>query len=119
LTFNGLSVSGFEVCQFLTGNDGTTTHHPISGLGTFDLVGKRLDFMHEPPTVGRSGSASERFAVFTASARSLPSLMYSIDEDRSGHWWTPHKMPAGGHQRPAVCRTGFMERRNVPRITPA
>src|SRR5215472_14562258 len=36
------------------------------------------------PTVGRSGSASEHFAVFTASARSLPSLMYSIDEDRSG-----------------------------------
>src|SRR6516225_11662366 len=43
------------------------------------------------PTVGRSGSASERFAVFTASARSLPSLMYSIDEDRSGHWWTFQK----------------------------
>ena len=43
------------------------------------------------PMVGRSGSASERFAVFTASARSLPSLMYSIDEDRSGHWWTFQK----------------------------
>ena len=26
--------------------------------------------------------------------------MYSIDEDRSGHWWTPHNV--GGHQRPAI-----------------
>ena len=32
------------------------------------------------PTVGTSGSASERVAVVTASARSLPALMYSIDE---------------------------------------
>src|SRR5262249_45760526 len=59
------------------------------------------------PTVGRSGSASERFAVFTASARSLPSLMYSIDEDRSGHWWGVSKVSLGGHQRPAIRGTGF------------
>src|SRR5262249_23270904 len=32
------------------------------------------------PTVGTSGSASERVAVATARARSLPALMYSIDE---------------------------------------
>src|SRR5262249_29473578 len=32
------------------------------------------------PTVGMSGSASERVAVVTASARSLPALMYSIDD---------------------------------------
>src|SRR5262249_40093060 len=32
------------------------------------------------PTVGMSGSASERVAVVTASARSLPALMYSITE---------------------------------------
>src|SRR5205085_11601888 len=31
-------------------------------------------------TVGMSGSASERVVVVTASARSLPALMYSIDE---------------------------------------
>src|SRR5215475_113354 len=31
------------------------------------------------PTVGISGSASERIAVVTAKARSLPALMYSID----------------------------------------
>jgi len=31
------------------------------------------------PTVGMSGSASERAAVVTASARSLPALIYSID----------------------------------------
>src|SRR5262249_61506601 len=30
-------------------------------------------------TVGMSGSASERIAVVTAKARSLPALMYSID----------------------------------------
>src|SRR5262249_14878375 len=55
----------------------------------------------------RSSSASERFAVFTASARSLPSLMYSIDEDRSGHWWGVSKVSLGGHQRPAIRGTGF------------
>src|SRR5215468_4057837 len=32
------------------------------------------------PTVGMSGSASERVAVVTASARSLPALMCSIDD---------------------------------------
>src|SRR5215813_5357147 len=42
-------------------------------------------------TVGMSGSASERVAVVSDSARSLPALMYSIEEDRSGHWWTPQK----------------------------
>ena len=31
------------------------------------------------PTVGMSGSASERAAVVTANARNLPALMYSID----------------------------------------
>src|SRR5262249_55156168 len=31
------------------------------------------------PTVGISGSASDRVAVVTAKARSLPALMYSID----------------------------------------
>src|SRR5262249_33686062 len=31
------------------------------------------------PTVGMSGSTSERVAVVTANARSLPLLMYSID----------------------------------------
>src|SRR5438128_1743929 len=35
------------------------------------------------PTVGMSGSASERVAVVTASARSLPALMYAIDEGTS------------------------------------
>src|SRR5262249_28057365 len=33
------------------------------------------------PTVGKSGNASERADVVTASARSLPPLTYSIDED--------------------------------------
>src|SRR6516165_1377429 len=32
------------------------------------------------PTVGTSGSASERIAVVTANARSLPALTYSIDD---------------------------------------
>ena len=27
--------------------------------------------------------------------------MYSIDEDRSGHWWTPHKVRVGRNQHPA------------------
>ena len=40
----------------------------------------RLVARHESPTVGMSGSAGERIAVVTASARSLPALMYSIDE---------------------------------------
>ena len=35
------------------------------------------------PTVGMSGSASERVAAVTASARSLPALIYSID----AAWW--------------------------------
>src|SRR5262249_26467685 len=35
---------------------------------------------HKFPDVGTSGSASERVAVATARARSLPALMYSIDE---------------------------------------
>ena len=42
----------------------------------------RLEGQAAPPSVSR---------VFTASARSLPSWMYSIDEDRSGHWWTFQK----------------------------
>jgi hypothetical protein len=32
------------------------------------------------PTVGMFGNASERVAVVTASARSLPTLIYSMDE---------------------------------------
>ena len=36
------------------------------------------------PTVGTSGSTSERVAVVTASARSLPALMYSIDDEHVG-----------------------------------
>src|SRR5262249_17926683 len=35
-----------------------------------------------PPTVGTSGIISERVAVVTARARSLPVLMYSIEPDR-------------------------------------
>jgi hypothetical protein len=31
--------------------------------------------------LGMSGSASERIAVVTASARNFPALMYSIDEE--------------------------------------
>ena len=36
---------------------------------------------HKITKVGMSGSASERVAVVIASARSLPALMYSIDEE--------------------------------------
>ena len=36
------------------------------------------------PTVGMSGSASERVAVVTASARSLPALINPIDETAVG-----------------------------------
>src|SRR5262245_10882563 len=42
----------------------------------------RLEGQAAPPSVSRSLSAS---------ARNLPSLMYSIDEDRSGHRWTFQK----------------------------
>ena len=42
--------------------------------------GARFVARHEVGDLGTSGSASERVAVVTASARSLPARMYSIDD---------------------------------------
>src|SRR5262249_18521805 len=61
--------------------------------------GARLVARHERPTVGTSGSASERVAVVTASARSLPALMYSIEEPAPLNitWtWSPSRSISAG-----------------------
>ena len=67
---------------------------PVELLDNFDgRVLGRADSIHQArlvagrnsPTVGMSGSASERVAVVTASARSLPALMYSIDAPGGEH----------------------------------
>src|SRR5215470_2758202 len=46
-------------------------------------IAARLVARHKFGPVGTSGSASERVIVHTASARSLPALMYSIEAGRN------------------------------------
>ena len=61
----------------------------------------------ESPTVGTSGSASERVAVVTASARTLPALMVSIDSGKGLNitcTWPPSRsVSAGAPPRYGTC----------------
>jgi hypothetical protein len=50
------------------------------------------EFIH-----GTSGSAGERVAVVTASTRSLPALIYSIDEDMVGNITCVYQVDVGHH----------------------